>query len=61
MTPGAALLLNQPWLGMQALSPKYFSTDPGGERILITTYGHRANPGTTPYDATQPTHLGCVM
>jgi len=55
VTPYASELLKQPWLGMQALSPKYFATTAGGERILVTTYGHRNNPGSAPYDATQPT------
>jgi hypothetical protein len=39
VTPYAANLLKQPWLGMQAMSPAFFSTAPGGQRILITTYG----------------------
>jgi hypothetical protein len=55
VTPYAANLMKQPWLGMQALSPAHFSTEPGGERILITTYGERPNPATTPYNATPPT------
>lgn len=53
ITPYASQLLKQPWLGMQALSPAHFSA--AGERILITSYGSRPNPGTTPYDATPPT------
>jgi hypothetical protein len=53
VTPYAANLMKQPWLGMQALSPAHFSSEPGGERILITTYGVRA-AGAPPYDPTPP-------
>ena len=42
VTPYASRLLKQPWLGMQALSPAYFSDT--GPRILITSYGRRADP-----------------
>ncbi len=55
VTPYASNLMKQPWLGMQALSPAHFSTEPGGERILITSYGVRAAPATKPFDAVQPT------
>ena len=55
VTPYASDMMKQPWLGMQALSPAHFDVAPGGERILVTSYGVRANPGTTPFDATQPT------
>jgi len=55
VTPYASNLLKQPWLGMQALSPKFFSTEPGGARILVTSYGSRTTPDTTPFTATQPT------
>jgi hypothetical protein len=55
VTPYAANMMKQPWLGMQALSPAHFSTEPGGERILITSYGVRANPGTEPFSDVQPT------
>ena len=55
VTPYAAALLKQPWLGMQALSPAFFSTEPGGQRILITSYGLRPAPGTTPFASAQPT------
>jgi hypothetical protein len=55
VTPYAANMMKQPWLGMQALSPAHFSTAVGGERILITSYGVRPNPGTQPFSATQPT------
>lgn len=53
VTPYAAELLKQPWLGMQALSPAFFKAE--GPRVLITSYGVRANPGTQPYDPTPPT------
>jgi hypothetical protein len=55
VTPYAADMMKQPWLGMQALSPAHFSTAPGGERLLVTSYGVRPNPGTTPFAAAQPT------
>lgn len=58
VTPYAANLLKQPWLGMQALSPAHFDTAVGGERILITSYGLRADPVNRPYDNTQPTQHG---
>jgi hypothetical protein len=51
VTPYASELLKQPWLGMQALSPAFFNDT---QRILVTSYGQRANPGTTPYDAVPP-------
>jgi hypothetical protein len=47
--------MKQPWLGMQALSPAHFSTEPGGERILLTSYGIRPNPVTEPFYNQQPT------
>jgi hypothetical protein len=55
VTRYASDMMKQPWLGMQALSPAHFSTAVGGERILVTSYGNRANPGTTPFVAQQPT------
>jgi hypothetical protein len=55
VTRYASNMMKQPWLGMQALSPAHFSADPGGERLLITTYGVRPNPGTQPFSATPPT------
>ncbi len=48
VTPYAANLLKQPWLGMQAMSPAFFSTEPGGQRILITSYGTEAAGDATP-------------
>jgi hypothetical protein len=53
VTPYASRLLKQPWLGMQAMSPAYFKE--AGPRILVTTYGQRANPGTTPFSNVPPT------
>jgi len=53
VTAYASQLLKQPWLGMQALSPKFFATD--GQRILVTTYGVRNNPTTKPFDNVPPT------
>jgi hypothetical protein len=38
VTPGAALLLNQPWLGMQTFSKAHFSA---GDRLLVTVYSPR--------------------
>jgi hypothetical protein len=55
VTQYASDMMKQPWLGMQALSPAHFSTAVGGERMLVTSYGARANPGTTPFVAQQPT------
>jgi hypothetical protein len=55
ITPFAANLMKQPWLGMQALSPAHFNPEPGGERILITSYGTRPNPATQPFSSAQPT------
>lgn len=55
VTPYAANLMKQPWLGMQALSPAHFSSEPGGERMLITSYGVRANPGMQPFSDAPPT------
>lgn len=51
VTPYAATMMKQPWLGMQALSPAHFSDT---ERILITSYGVRPNPGTQPFSDAQP-------
>ena len=51
VTPYASELLKQPWLGMQALSPAYFSDT--GPRILVTSYGQRATT-SPPYDPTPP-------
>ena len=48
VTPYAANLLKQPWLGMQAMSPAFFSTEPGGQRILITSYGTQPAGDPTP-------------
>jgi len=55
ITPYASRLLKQPWLGMQALSPAYFSADVGGPRFLVTSYGQRVDPTTKPYDNVPPT------
>jgi hypothetical protein len=52
VTPYAAELMKQPWLGMQTFSPAHFAP---GDRILITSYGDRPSPGTVPFYATQPT------
>lgn len=38
LSPGAALLLNQPWLGMQTFSKAHFQP---GDRVLVTTYSPR--------------------
>ena len=54
VTAYAATMMKQPWLGMQSMSPAHFSTDPGGERMLITSYGSRQDPATQPFSATQP-------
>ena len=40
LTAGAALLLNQPWLGMQTFSKAHFQP---GDRVLVSTYSPR-NP-----------------
>jgi hypothetical protein len=53
VTTYASNMMKQPWLGMQALSPTFFSAT--GARMLVTSYGDRDNPGTTPFVATQPT------
>jgi hypothetical protein len=55
VTPYAANLMKQPWLGMQALSPAHFTDT---DRILITSYGNRVNPATEPFANTQPTTHG---
>jgi len=55
VTPYAANMMKQPWLGMQAMSPAHFSAEPGGERILITSYGERADPTNAPFSNAQPT------
>jgi hypothetical protein len=55
VTPYAANLMKQPWLGMQALSPEHFTDT---ERILITSYGDRADPATAPFSEVQPTKHG---
>ena len=55
VTPHAARLLRQPWLGMPVFSPAHFSM---GDRRLLTTYGLRANPATTPYDPSRPARFG---
>jgi hypothetical protein len=39
MTPGARLLLNQPWLGMQTMTPAHWTA---GDRIVINTYAKRS-------------------
>src|SRR5688572_26597904 len=52
VTPYAAELMKQPWLGMQTFSPAHFAA---GDRYLITSYGDRPNPATTPFYATVPT------
>ena len=54
VTPYAATMMKQPWLGMQTLSPAFFSTEPGGERMLITSYGSRPDPATQPFSSAQP-------
>jgi hypothetical protein len=38
LTPGAALLLNQPWLGMQTLTKAHFAP---GDRVLVSVYSPR--------------------
>ena len=38
LSPGAALLLNQPWLGMQTFSTAHFQP---GDRVLVSTYSPR--------------------
>jgi hypothetical protein len=38
LTPGAALLINQPWLGMQTFSKGHFRA---GDRVLVTVYSPR--------------------
>lgn len=38
VTPGAALLLNQPWLGMQTFSKGHFRS---GDRVLVSVYSPR--------------------
>lgn len=38
VSPGAALLLNQPWLGMQTFSKAHFRA---GDRVLISVYSPR--------------------
>ena len=55
VTDYASDMMKQPWLGMQALSPAHFSSEPGGQRIVITSYGVRANPVTEPFASVQPT------
>jgi hypothetical protein len=45
VTPYAATVMKQPWLGMQALSPAHFTET---ERILVTSYGERGIPPTNP-------------
>jgi len=55
VTPYAATVMKQPWLGMQALSPAHFTDT---ERILVTSYGIRGadplNPSTSPFTNTPP-------
>jgi hypothetical protein len=55
ITQYASDMMKQPWLGMQAVSPAYFSTAAGGQRMLVTSYGMRPAPGTRPFEAAQPT------
>ncbi len=58
MTDGAELLLSQPWLGTQAMSPAHFAA---GDRVLLTSYGLQAagvTPGRTPWDTRVPTLHG---
>ncbi|MET0384834.1 MAG: hypothetical protein ABW321_02690 [Polyangiales bacterium] len=38
LTPGAAFLLNQPWLGMQTFSKSHFRA---GDRVLVSVYSPR--------------------
>jgi hypothetical protein len=58
LTDGAALVLSQPWLGTQAMTPAHFVP---GDRRLITSYGLQAanvNPPRAPWDARLPTRHG---
>ncbi|HVW24317.1 MAG TPA: hypothetical protein VHC69_03060 [Polyangiaceae bacterium] len=48
LTPGAKMLLDQPWLGMMSFSKAHFST---GDRIAITSYQKRGNGGVGWNDA----------
>ncbi|HEU4576633.1 MAG TPA: hypothetical protein VFS67_00165 [Polyangiaceae bacterium] len=50
MSDGAALLLSQPWLGTQTMSPAHFRA---GDRLLLTSYGLAANgeAARAPWDA----------
>lgn len=54
VTPFAATMMKQPWLGMQALSQAHFDQQPN-ERFLITSYGERPTPDTTPFASAPPT------
>jgi hypothetical protein len=49
VTDGAALLLSQPWLGTQTMSPAHFEP---GDRLLLTSYGlaPAGQPARTPWD-----------
>ncbi len=53
MTDGAQLLLSQPWLGTQTMSPAFFGV---AGRYLVTSYGLPANANArpNPWDATVP-------
>jgi hypothetical protein len=42
LTPGAARLIDQPWLGMMTFSRSHFSP---GDRVAVTSYSQRGNPG----------------
>jgi hypothetical protein len=47
VSAGAQVLLKQPWLGTQSMSPAHFSE---GDRILIASYGSRSIPFSTTTD-----------
>jgi hypothetical protein len=49
VTDGAQLLLSQPWLGTQTMSPAHFQA---GDRLLITSYGIEVgqDAARTPWD-----------
>jgi hypothetical protein len=55
VTAYASGLLKQPWLGTATFSPAHFS---GGDRFVVTTYGLRPSPASTPYDPSPPTRFG---
>ncbi len=57
LSEGADALLNQPWLGMPAMSKAYFNDD---LKLLITSYGERQSKGGGPvgYSNTPPERYG---